>query len=192
MARRVLEKNTFSTGELAPELWGRSDLNAYANGAARLRNVFIEPSGGVRRRPGIRLIDGLDGPVRLIQFEFNTEQTYILAFGEKKATVFENGVSTLWFETPFGVEHHDLLNWTQSADTLLVVHPDAPPVRISRTATGGWQVTSWAWRATGQLTSQPYYKFTDPAATLTPSGTSGTITVTADLDLFVGGHVGTL
>jgi len=192
MARRVLEKNTFSTGELAPELWGRSDLNAYANGAARLRNVFIEPSGGVRRRPGIRLIDGLDGPVRLIQFEFNTEQTYILAFGDMKATVFENGVSTLWFETPFGVEHHDLLNWTQSADTLLVVHPDAPPVRISRTATGGWQVTSWAWRATGQLTSQPYCKFTDPAVTLTPSGTSGTITITADLDLFVGGHVGTL
>lgn len=47
MARRVLEKNTFSTGEIAPELWGRSDLNAYANGAARLCNVFIELSGGV-------------------------------------------------------------------------------------------------------------------------------------------------
>ena len=50
MARRVLEKNTFSTGELAPELWGRSDLSAYANGAARLRNVFIEPS--------LRIIEG--------------------------------------------------------------------------------------------------------------------------------------
>ena len=113
MARRVLEKNTFSTGELAPELWGRSDLSAYANGAARLRNVFIEPSGGVRRRPGIRLIDELDGPVRLITFEFNTTQTYLLAFGDRRAVVFEDGVATRWFETPFGIEHHDLLNWTQ-------------------------------------------------------------------------------
>ncbi|WP_288348928.1 hypothetical protein [uncultured Thalassospira sp.] len=192
MARRVLEKNTFSTGELAPELWGRSDLNAYANGAARLRNVFIEPSGGVRRRPGTRLVGELDGPVRLVQFEFNTEQTYILAFGDQKAFVFENGVNTVWFETPFGPEHHDLLNWTQSADTLLVVHPDAPPVRISRTQAGSWQVTSWAWRATDQVTSQPFYKFIDPAATITPSATSGSVTLVASMDMFDANHVGTL
>ena len=192
MARRVLEKNTFSTGELAPELWGRSDLNAYANGAARLRNVFIEPSGGVRRRPGTRLIGELDGPVRLVQFEFNTEQTYLIAFGDKKAELFEDGVNTLGFETPFGVEHHDLLNWTQSADTLLVVHPDAPPVRVTRSASGEWQVTLWGWRSTNLDTGQPFYKFIDPAVTLTPSGTSGTIAVTASHDLFVDGHVGTL
>lgn len=192
MARRVLEKNTFSTGELAPELWGRSDLSAYANGAARLRNVFIEPSGGVRRRPGIRLIDELDGPVRLITFEFNTTQTYLLAFGDKRAVVFEDGVATRWFETPFGIEHHDLLNWTQSADTLLVVHPDASPVRLTRTPAGDWQMTLWAWRQTNYDTAQPYYKFIDPAVTLTPSGTSGSVTITANADLFVDGHVGTL
>lgn len=192
MARRVLEKNTFSTGEIAPELWGRSDLNAYANGAARLRNVFIEPSGGVRRRPGIRLIDELPGPVRLVQFEFNTEQTYLLAFGNKRVQVFEDGIETRWFETTFGPEHHDLLNWTQSADTLLVVHPDAPPVRLTRTKDGDWQMTLWAWRETNFKTSQPYYKFADPAATLTPSGTSGTVTLTANSDVFVDGHIGTL
>ena len=192
MARRVLEKNTFSTGELAPELWGRSDLSAYANGAARLRNVFIDPSGGVRRRPGIRLIDELPGPARLIQFEFNTEQTYLLAFGDNGALVFEDGVETIWFETTFGVEHHDHLNWTQSADTLLVVHPDAPPVRITRTADGTWQTSLWAWRRTNFRTRQPYYKFVEPAATLTPSGTSGTVSLSASMDLFVDGHVGTL
>ena len=155
MARRVLEKNTFSTGELAPELWGRSDLSAYANGAARLRNVFIEPSGGVRRRPGIRLIDELSGPARLIQFEFNTEQTYLLAFGDKHALVFEDEAKAIWFETTFGEEQLDLLNWTQSADTLLVVHPAAPPVRITRTGDGSWQTTLWAWRETSLRTSQP-------------------------------------
>ncbi|WP_235285085.1 hypothetical protein [Thalassospira sp. HJ] len=192
MARRVLEKNTFSTGELAPELWGRSDLSAYANGAARLRNVFIEPSGGVRRRPGIRLIDELPGRARLIQFEFNTEQTYLLAFGDKHARVFEDGVETVWFETTFGAEQLDLLNWTQSADTLLVVHPDAPPVRMTRTSDGSWQTTLWAWRKTNLRTRQPYYKFAEPAATLTPSGASGTVQISANVDLFVAGHVRTL
>ncbi|NIZ01219.1 hypothetical protein [Thalassospira lucentensis] len=198
MARRVLEKNTFSTGELAPELWGRSDLNAYANGAARLRNVFIEPSGGVRRRPGIRLLGKLPGPVRLIAFEFNTEQAYILAFGDYEGLVFKDGVATHWFETPFGVQHHDLLNWTQSADTLLVVHPDVAPMRLTRTAdnsnapSGGWVMSRWVWRVTTFKTWHPYYKFGEPALAVKPSGISGTVTITANADLFVAGHVGTL
>ena len=34
-------KNSFTAGELAPEMLGRADLRAYANGAARLRNVTI-------------------------------------------------------------------------------------------------------------------------------------------------------
>ena len=198
MARRVLEKNTFSTGELAPELWGRSDLNAYANGAARLHNVFVEPSGGVRRRPGVRLVDKLPGAVRLIAFEFNTEQAYILAFGDYEGLVFKDGVATHRFETPFGVAHHDLLNWTQSADTLLVVHPDVAPMRLTRTSdvtnpqTGGWEMSKWAWRETTYRTLHPFYKFGEPALTVTPSGTSGTVTLTANADLFVDGHVGTL
>ena len=198
MARRVLEKNTFSTGELAPELWGRSDLNAYANGAARLHNVFVEPSGGVRRRPGVRLVDKLPGAVRLIAFEFNTEQAYILAFGDYEGLVFKDGVATHRFETPFGVAHHDLLNWTQSADTLLVVHPDVAPMRLTRTSdvtnpqTGGWEMSKWVWRETTYRTLHPYYKFGEPALTVTPSGTSGTVTLTANADLFVAGHVGTL
>tara|TARA_R110000868_G_scaffold165328_6_gene398651 strand:+ start:234043 stop:235989 length:1947 start_codon:yes stop_codon:yes gene_type:complete len=198
MARRILEKTTFSTGELAPELWGRSDLNAYGNGAARLRNVFIEPSGGVRRRPGIRLVDDLDGPVRLIPFEFNTQQTYLMAFGDYRGTIYRDGVAIISFETPFGVDHHALLSWTQSADTLLVVHPDVAPMRLTRTGAvegdsgeGNWQLTDWAWRENTVKRLQPYYKFVEPAVAVTPSGTSGTVTITASSDLFVAGHVGT-
>ena len=37
-----------ASGELDPRLLGRSDLRAYENGAARLRNVLVETTGGVR------------------------------------------------------------------------------------------------------------------------------------------------
>ncbi|MCA3339782.1 MAG: hypothetical protein INF90_14785, partial [Roseomonas sp.] len=40
-------KTSFTAGELAPELLGRADLRAYENGARRLRNVVIQPTGGV-------------------------------------------------------------------------------------------------------------------------------------------------
>ena len=43
--RRI--KASFTAGELAPELYGRGDLRAFENGARRLRNVVIQPTGGV-------------------------------------------------------------------------------------------------------------------------------------------------
>ena len=49
-----LLKTSFTAGEVAPPLLGRSDLAAYENGASKLRNVFIHPTGGVTRRAGLR------------------------------------------------------------------------------------------------------------------------------------------
>ena len=47
MPRLRSSKTSFTAGELSEELLGRSDLRAYENGARRLRNVFIRPTGGV-------------------------------------------------------------------------------------------------------------------------------------------------
>src|SRR3712207_9305087 len=81
-------KTSFTAGEVAPELLGRPDLRAWANGARRLRNVFIQPTGGVARRPGLRHVATLPGPARLIPFEFNTEQTYLLVLTAGAMRIF--------------------------------------------------------------------------------------------------------
>ena len=38
-------KTTFTAGEVGRDLLGRGDLRAYENGALKLRNVFINPTG---------------------------------------------------------------------------------------------------------------------------------------------------
>jgi len=83
MSRLRLYKSTFSSGEVTPQLLGRSDLRAYENGALRLRNVFIHPTGGLSRRSGLRYVDSAWGPGRLVGFEFSTEQTYLLLFTKR-------------------------------------------------------------------------------------------------------------
>jgi hypothetical protein len=57
MARLTLHKTSFTAGEISSRLLGRGDLTAFENGAAKLRNVFIHPTGGVSRRPGLRYLD---------------------------------------------------------------------------------------------------------------------------------------
>ena len=63
MTRQRLSKTNFTAGEIAPQLLGRGDLTAYGNGAALLRNVFILPTGGVTRRPGLRFVGRLQNAI---------------------------------------------------------------------------------------------------------------------------------
>ena len=71
-------KTTFTAGEVSRSLLGRGDLRAYENGALTLRNVFIQPTGGVTRRAGLRYIDTAAGAGRLIEALFRIEATAAL------------------------------------------------------------------------------------------------------------------
>jgi hypothetical protein len=177
-------KTSFTAGELAPELLGRPDLRAWANGARRLRNVFIQPTGGVTRRPGLRHVAMLPGPARLIPFEFNTEQTYLLVLTAGAMRVFIGDTEVAQLAGPWTEAMLPQLAWTQSADTLLLVHPEMPPQRITRTGHADWQVAPWS------FLREPSFRFAPPEVTLTPGGTSGIITLLASAPVFQPGHVG--
>ena len=45
-------KPSFAAGELTPALMGRTDLQKYDVGAARIENALVLRYGGVMRRPG--------------------------------------------------------------------------------------------------------------------------------------------
>ncbi|MBS7809506.1 hypothetical protein [Roseococcus pinisoli] len=171
-------KASFTAGELAPELLGRGDLRAYANGARRLRNVFIQPTGGVTRRPGLRHVAMLPGPARLLAFEFNTEQTYLLVFTAGAFRVFLNDAQVAQGGTPWGEAQLPQLAFTQSADTLLICHPELPPQRLTRTSHVAWTLEGWHWARA------PTYRFAAPEVTLTPDGTAGHVAVTASAPIF--------
>ena len=67
-------KTSFTAGELAPEMLGRGDLRAWENGARRLRNVFIQPTGGITRRPGTRFVAGVNHFVARFQEQLAVQQ----------------------------------------------------------------------------------------------------------------------
>ncbi|WP_149540452.1 phage tail protein [Siccirubricoccus phaeus] len=185
MAQSRILKTSFAAGEVAPELLGRPDLRAWANGARRLRNVFIQPTGGVTRRPGLRHVMTLPGPARLIPFEFNTEQTYLLVLTAGQLRVFINDDQVAQISGPWTAAMLPQLAFTQSADTLLLCHPDMVPQKVTRSSHTSWSVTAWS------FLYEPFFRFSDIATTLTPSGTSGSVALTASAAAFLPGHVGT-
>lgn len=85
---------SFAAGEIAPSLYGRRDTVKYATGLRTCRNFFVMRHGGVSTRPGTSYVGEVSdssATVRLIPFVFNTEQTYILEFGNQYMRVIRNG-----------------------------------------------------------------------------------------------------
>ncbi len=187
--RQRLIKTTFTAGELSSDLLGRGDIRSYDNGAGKLRNVFIHPTGGVTRRAGLRYIDNAAGDGRLMSFEFNTDQTYLIVLTNLRMDIYAEGALVTTLVTPWPEGQVKQLVWTQSADTLLLTHPDLPPKKLTRGAFGAWSLNDWVFYTKDNIVYQPYYKFADVAVTLTPSATSGTITLTSSEAVFEADHV---
>ncbi len=182
-------KTNFTSGEISPNLLGRGDLSAYENGAKRLRNVHVFPTGGVSRRPGLRLIDIASGNGRLVDFEFNIEQTYLMVFTNKKVTIYANDIKLESKETPWSEQQLKQIIWTQSADTLLICHPDVEPQKIIRTRNGSFIIEPWQFYQNKNISYQPFYKFGNDNITLRPNRTSGNITISASANIFSQDHV---
>lgn len=206
MARFIDFQTNFSTGELDPLLRARVDIPQYENALAKATNVVIQPQGGMRRRPGAKHIIELPNSstpsvangVRLISFEFSVDDSYMLCFVAGRMYVIKNGSvvaningsgnNYLTVSSITGAMLSSMC-WTQSADTLIIVHPDLQPIKIVR----GANDASWT-ASTITFDSIPRYAFTlsvsTPAATLTPDRVSGNVRLTASAGVFSSGNVG--
>ncbi len=208
MARFVTIQTNFTAGEIDPLLRSRIDIKSYENGLETAQNVLCQPQGGITRRNGLRYINALPNSgtesaangVRLVPFEFSTSDSYMLCFTHNRMHVYKNGAlitningsGNSYLDTSgVSLSSGRLANmcWTQSADTLIVVHEDLAPIKIVR---GGTDAT---WTASAiTFDSIPKYAFTlsvtNPAGTLTPSAVSGKITLTASSSVFSAGSVG--
>lgn len=70
--------------------------------------------------------------VRMIPFEFSTEQRYLLLVTQRNIGVYLDGVRQADIRFDFAPDDLLRLNWAQSLDTLIIVHQDFQPVRILR------------------------------------------------------------
>ena len=189
-------QTNFNAGEWTPLAYGRFDLAKYKNGLAECKNFTPTQQGGLTRRPGTRAVSAVKDSTyapRLVRFEFSVTQAYVLEFGNNYIRFYANDGQLTNSGTPYEVtttytssEVWDL-NFAQSADTLYITHPNHAPAKLQRvqaTPTHLWTLT------TISFLDGPYLPVNSTTTALTPSGTSGTVTVTASSATGINGNVG--
>jgi hypothetical protein len=134
---------------------------------------------------------------RLAEFAFNTTQTYMLLLTDRNAAIYKDGVHQADAYIPHTSAQLDGVGWTQNADTLILFHEEVSPRNLKRIASDiDWYGSQLLFDYT------PRYNFVpaedNPAQTLTPSATTGNITLTtggavwssADVGQYVSGNSG--
>ncbi len=79
-------KQTFSGGEVSPEMFGRIGDQKFQQGAAKIRNFIVKPQGPAQNRPGFAFVSEVKDSskqTRLLSFTFSTVQTMIIEFGDQ-------------------------------------------------------------------------------------------------------------
>ena len=182
MAKVSYIQNNFNGGEVSPLVYGRPDLSKYQNGLKTCLNFVPLLQGPAQRRPGTaHVVEVKDSSkaVRIVRFEFNTEQAYILEFGDlyvrfiKDRGQIESGGSPVELITTYVEADLFKLQFSQSADVLYVTHPDYPPRKIERASDTSWSTTDIT------FIDGPYFNTNATDTTLGLSATTGSVTVTA-------------
>ncbi len=188
MARVSPVQNQFTAGELSPRLHGRTDLDQYRQGAATLENFLALPHGGITRRPGLLYINDTKTHTktsRPIPFQFNVTQAYIIEAGDiymrfycDQGRIESPPGTPVEIVTPYlEAELYDLM-FAQDADVMYLVHGSHAPRKLTRTSHTAWTLTTVA------FIDGPYLAQHTTATTITPSATTGTITLTASTAIF--------
>lgn len=185
----------FSSGELSPLLSSRVDADAYRNGAFRLRNVRLKAQGGCTRRPGLRYLQTLaNESYQSEAYVYDEDEAYLLLFSDTKLRIVDISNPTVILQTitscPWATAQIGSLVVSQSGDTMFVTHPNMAMQKITRTSSTNFAISAYAFDESTGLGFQPYYKFASSATTITPSGTSGSVTLTSSADAFTSAYVG--
>jgi len=191
---RLIQTN-FTAGEWSPMLEGRVDLAKYANALYKMENFVILPHGPASFRTGTRFIKETkisSTASRLIPFIASVDDAYILEFGALYIRVYkdqdqvESGSAAYEITSPYAAADVQDIRYTQSADVLYLFHKDYAPYKLSRVDDTDWTLAAINFRP--PPTSEVGI---EPAATLTPSATTGAgITLTASVNVFLAGDVG--
>jgi hypothetical protein len=114
----------------------------------------VQAHGGAVKRPGFELLDELPGPAVLVEFVFNQEQAYCLAFGERWMRVFRPSGPVLdadgeivHIESPYTLEQAREFSFVQSADVLFIACHGIRPHRLKRLDHHIWRFEAMSFTA---------------------------------------------
>lgn len=184
---------SFNAGELSPLLGSRSGIEKYGAGGSIMRNFLPLPQGPMTKRPGTLYIADAKvntGPARLMGFNFSDSTYGIFEMTDGIVRVYySNAVVSNDLNVPWDTEQIAQVQFAQVNNTIYGAQAGELPQLFTRDAAlpGGIAVVGIGFGASGNY--PPLLDENVSDTTITPSATSGSVTLTASAAAFAAGNV---
>lgn len=179
----------FTGGEISTDVASRIDLDKYQMALMQAENAIIRPYGAVKKRPGFIYCGETktsSRKCRLVKFSYDVSVSYMLEVGHQYIRVWKNNTYlNIELATSFTEAELDNLRFVQSVDVMYITSGNHPVMKLTRYSENNWVLSEASWDMVPFGELQP-----DEDNTLTPSATSGNITLTAVNDTFSANDVG--
>lgn len=180
----------FTGGEISPDVASRVDVDKYQLALLQAENAIIRPYGAATKRPGLLYCGAAKTPgkkVLLYPFRFSVSLNYLLEFGDKYVRVWREGTYLgVELATPYTEADLSALRFVQSVDVLYIASGEYPVKKIIRYSESSWTLADMDWVQPPMGDLNP-----DESLKITPSATTGNITLTASGALFSEADEGT-
>lgn len=191
MRRKIL--SAFTAGELDPLLDGRIDTDQYDLGLATCENWIPINEGPLVKRQGFeRVRPAAPTASWLSAFRRSVEQEYVIEWSNAKARFYTQGgrietdpVTPYEVTVPYAAAEAPYLSLQQSFDRLYINHPQHPPAALRRDT-----ALTFTHEVQALLNGPFLDTNSDEAVTVSASGVTGSVTLTASSAIFLAGHVG--
>lgn len=188
----------FRSGELDPRIYMRVDTKVYPSGARSLKNMLLRSTGAIDRRPGTLGLTALTKRSRLVEFEYDTDEKYILAFGDDYLRIYNpDGSTATTFsgaDCPWDGTTMYTMTVAQQGDVMLICDKSFRPKKLTRTSLSTFTIADFAFDTDtdGNVQHQPHFKFESAATTMAISDTAvgAGRTLTSSPGIFTSGWVG--
>jgi hypothetical protein len=144
--------NSFASGEISPEWYGRSDLENYRRSAKRLLNMLVLPTGAVQKRPGTLYIattknsGAANDTVRLVPFQTSATDGVVIEFGHQYVRFHTttgpvmDGAAPYQVTTTYAAADVAGLRFVQVLNVLYIFSRTLRPRTLTYTSATSWAI----------------------------------------------------
>jgi hypothetical protein len=184
----------FGLGEVSNEFAARGDLNTAQIGLSKLINMDILPSGGIKRRPGLRKIANVNPNAIIIPFKRNVGEEYILILSNQSLAIYKDDALITNLVAPYTTDEIHKIQWIQRNDKMIFVQENHIPQILSLNDL--WEISDFEFEKRNGAPLMPYDKFegrNNPftISNINKGATSTTATITSTKPNWTNEHIGT-
>jgi hypothetical protein len=188
--KRVITQRDFSAGELREEFLERDDVGLRKASLKRAANTFIGPTQTIAARPGSTYLRTAPNVRHMIEIRPTTTDTFALLLLDDGIRVVTEAGTSIFFT--------GAVSWTSASQCwavplgaeTIIGHP-TEGIYVLSYSDGVFYYGDFTFaEGSDNRTLQPYYKFAG-GSKITPSASTGAVTVTATGNFFRPETVGT-